>query len=69
MFGRRPRNAPQMWAPTGEGDTSMPTRADPRPPSSGGSHPALSSTAQGGQRLWRGVAPQVSGEAFRTSRT
>eukprot|EP00966_Prymnesium_polylepis_P066590 1545969-Prymnesium_polylepis.1 len=29
----------------------MPTRADPRPPSSGGSHPALNSTAQGGPRL------------------
>ena len=37
----------------------MPTRADPRPPSSGRSCPVLNSTAQGGPLYWARKAARI----------
>jgi len=42
----------------------MPTRADPRPPSSGRSRPVLNSTAQGGPLYWARKAARICGEGM-----
>ena len=42
----------------------MPTRADPRPPSSGRSCPVLNSTAQGGPLYWARKAARICGEGM-----